>query len=98
MSKLSPQNVTSDEPSPDDPKRRVVTFGQTPVMSTYLLAFVVGEFDYVEGKSLDNVVVRVYTPLTKKEQGQFALEVGQTIARLVQSWESLRSHHVSHIF
>ncbi|XP_038047211.1 puromycin-sensitive aminopeptidase-like [Patiria miniata] len=72
---LSNMNVVSDQPSPDDPKLKVVTFGQTPVMSTYLLAFVVGEFDYVEGTSLDGVCVRVYTPLSKKEQGQFALEV-----------------------
>ena len=37
-------------------------------MSTYLLAFVVGEFDFVEGKTPDGVKVRVYTPLEKKEQ------------------------------
>ena len=37
-------------------------------MSTYLLAFIVGEFDCVEGKDKDGIVVRVYTPLGKKEQ------------------------------
>ncbi len=52
-----------------------MTFAQTPIMSTYLLAFIVGEFDYVEGKSSDGVLVRVYTPLGRKEQGDFALEV-----------------------
>ena len=44
-------------------------------MSTYLIAFVVGEYDYVEAKDADGVLVRVYTPVGKKEQGQFALEV-----------------------
>lgn len=44
-------------------------------MSTYLVAFVVGEFDFVEGRSADGVDVRVFTPLGKKEQGEFALEV-----------------------
>ena len=44
-------------------------------MSTYLLAFVVGEFDYVEAKDEDGVLVRVYTPSGKKEQGRFALDV-----------------------
>lgn len=44
-------------------------------MSTYLVAYIVGEYDYIEGKDSDGVVVRVYTPLGKKEQGQFALEV-----------------------
>jgi len=52
-----------------------LTYDTTPIMSTYLLAFVVGEYDYVEAKDEDGVLVRVYTPKGKKEQGQFALEV-----------------------
>ena len=44
-------------------------------MSTYLVAFVVGEFDFVEGKDVDGVPIRVYTPMEKAVQGQFALEV-----------------------
>ena len=50
-------------------------FARTPVMSTYLLAFVVGEFDYVEDFDRDGKLVRVYTPMGKSEQGKFALEV-----------------------
>lgn len=50
-------------------------FDITPIMSTYLVAVVVGEYDYVEGRSADGVLVRVYTPLGKKNQGDFALEV-----------------------
>lgn len=52
-----------------------VKFARTPVMSTYLVAFVVGEYDFVEARSLDGVLVRVYTPVGKAEQGKFALEV-----------------------
>ncbi len=44
-------------------------------MSTYLVAFVIGEYDYVESQSSDGVTVRVYTPVGKAEQGKFALEV-----------------------
>ncbi len=44
-------------------------------MSTYLLAFVVGEYDYVEAKDEDGVLHRVYTPKGKAEQGKFALDV-----------------------
>ncbi|XP_076622057.1 puromycin-sensitive aminopeptidase isoform X2 [Colletes latitarsis] len=51
-----------------------LTFETTPIMSTYLVAVVIGEFDYIEDKSSDGVLVRVYTPKSKKEQGQFALE------------------------
>lgn len=32
-------------------------------MSTYLVALVVGEFDYIEDKTEDGTVVRVYTPV-----------------------------------
>ena len=57
---------------------KIVKFAKTPIMSTYLVAFVVGEFDYVEDRDQDGVLVRVYTPLEKREQGKFALEVNLT--------------------
>lgn len=54
---------------------KTVKFAQTPIMSTYLLAFLVGEFECVETTNDEGVVVRVYTTVGKKEQGQFALDV-----------------------
>ncbi|KAL5248988.1 hypothetical protein ACHWQZ_G018001 [Mnemiopsis leidyi] len=54
---------------------KVTTYDRTPIMSTYLVAFVVGEFDYVEARDRNNVLIRVYTPVGKKEQGEFALDV-----------------------
>ena len=50
-----------------------VKFGETPVMSTYLVAFVVGEFEYCEAYSAENVRIRVYTNPGQTEQGEFAL-------------------------
>ena len=44
-------------------------------MSTYLLAFIVGEFDFVEERDSNGVLVRVYTPVGKAEQGKYALDV-----------------------
>mmetsp|Transcript_26049 Transcript_26049/g.42016 ORF Transcript_26049/g.42016 Transcript_26049/m.42016 type:complete len:900 (+) Transcript_26049:614-3313(+) len=58
-------------------KRRLVVFEETPKMSTYLLAFCVGEFEYVESTTKHGVLIRVYTTPGKKDQGGFALEVGQ---------------------
>lgn len=40
-------------------------------MSTYLLAFIVGEYDFIEGHDADGVRIRVYTPVGKKEQGKY---------------------------
>ncbi|XP_065362335.1 puromycin-sensitive aminopeptidase isoform X2 [Calliphora vicina] len=65
---------------------RRINFDRTPIMSTYLVAVVVGEYDYVEGKSEDGVLVRVYTPVGKKEQGLFALEVATKVLPYYKSY------------
>lgn len=48
-------------------------------MSTYLVAFVVGDFEYIEDTSSDGILVRVYSPPGKKEQGKFALFVATKV-------------------
>ena len=59
-----------------DGKRRTHTFAETPVMSTYLTAVCVGEWDTVEGVSPRlRVPTRVFCPLGKSAQGNFALSV-----------------------
>lgn len=70
------QNVIEETSHPNDASLKVIKFAKSPSMSTYLVAFVVGEFDFVEGKDVDGVPIRVYTPMKKAVQGQFALEVG----------------------
>lgn len=59
-------------------------FADSPLMSTYLLAFVVSEFDYLSCFS-DPVAVpgcrpvelRVYTPTGQTQLGEFALDVAR---------------------
>lgn len=56
-----------------------VSFERTPIMSTYLLAWAVGDFEYVEAHTErryngKQIPVRVYTTRGLKEQGRFALE------------------------
>lgn len=76
---LSNMPVISDIIVASDASLRTVTFDTTPIMSTYLVAVVVGEYDYVEDTSSDGVTVRVYTPVGKKEQGRFALDVATKV-------------------
>ncbi|MBI2196944.1 M1 family metallopeptidase [Candidatus Daviesbacteria bacterium] len=54
---------------------KVIEFAPTPKMSTYLLAFIVGEFESVEVQSAKGKVIRVFTTPGKKEQARFALDV-----------------------
>lgn len=58
---------------------QMVSFERSPVMSSYLLAWAIGDFEYIEaftdreynGKKIP---VRVYTTRGLKEQGQWALQ------------------------
>ena len=54
---------------------KMVSFSPTPRMSTYLLAFIIGEFKYIEGKTKEGVQIRVFTTPNKIHQANFALEV-----------------------
>ncbi|PVU99211.1 hypothetical protein BB559_000882 [Furculomyces boomerangus] len=61
-----------------------VTFEDTPIMSTYLLAFIVGELEYIEDYTSGEhngkpIRCRVYTPPGQKERGRFALGVATKV-------------------
>lgn len=55
---------------------QIIKYAPTPKMSTYLLAFIVGDFEYIEAKTKNGVLVRVYTTKGKIHQAKFALECG----------------------
>ena len=73
-------NMPEKETKKGKDGRKIVTFETTPVMSTYLLAWAIGDFEYIEtfterkynGKQLP---VRVYTTRGLKEQGRLGLNV-----------------------
>ncbi|VDL58369.1 unnamed protein product [Hymenolepis diminuta] len=47
-------------------------------MSTYIVAFVIGHFDYVEALDSNNVRIRVYTPPNRAHLGNHALKMAKT--------------------
>ncbi|KAM1016828.1 hypothetical protein EV2_047476 [Malus domestica] len=58
-----------------DANVKTVYFEESPIMSTYLVAVVVGVFDYIEDTTSDGVLVRAYCPVGKSDKGEFALNV-----------------------
>jgi aminopeptidase N len=79
MTVISNTKVVSDAPGPGDGKH-TVRFATTPKMSSYLVAMVVGNFEYIEG-SADGIPIRVYSSPGKKELGTFALDAAENIMR-----------------
>ncbi|ELK31044.1 Aminopeptidase N [Myotis davidii] len=79
LSNMLPKGPST--PFPDDPTWHVTEFHTTPVMSTYLLAYIVSEFTYVnmtEAMSTNqNVLIRIWArpSATTAGHGQYALNV-----------------------
>ncbi|GMF63997.1 unnamed protein product [[Candida] boidinii] len=57
----------------DDKKK--VSFNTTPKMSTYLVAFIVGDLKYIEADYNYRIPVRVYTTPGLETQGRFSVEL-----------------------
>jgi aminopeptidase N len=72
---ISNTKAVSDTDGPAEGKQ-TVRFATTPKMSCYLVAFVIGNFEYIEG-SADGIPIRVYTSPGKKDLAGFALAAAE---------------------
>lgn len=70
------------KPYEDDEKLQKFIFEKTPIMSTYLLAFTVGEYGSISSKLHNGASITVYTPLKKEHMGEFTLEVYFLVLKL----------------
>jgi puromycin-sensitive aminopeptidase len=66
--------------------KRSVRFADTPKMSTYLVAFVVGELEATEPVNVDGIPLRVIARPGALTQSAFALECGAFALRYFQQW------------
>jgi aminopeptidase 2 len=75
MTCLSNMDVASETEEPGEAKRKRVVFNKTPLMSTYLVAFVVGELHVVETNKF-RLPVRVFcTPDQDISHGVYSAEL-----------------------
>lgn len=75
-----PEGVEHDE------NLKVVHFAPTPKMSTYLLAYIVGEFESIGTKTKDGVKIRAFTTKGKKQHAKFALDVAKRTLEFLNSY------------
>lgn len=89
LSNMDVSSETEIESKIDGSKKQAVKFNKSPVMSTYLLAFIVGELNYIETKNF-RVPIRVYATKDQKiEDGQFSLELAaKTLAFYEKAFDS----------
>ncbi len=66
------------------------TFERTPHMSTYLLAFVYGEMDFLEAKTKDGVVVRTYATPDNVVHTKFALETAVSVLEFYNDYFGIK--------
>ncbi|XP_066210647.1 aminopeptidase N [Saccopteryx leptura] len=75
LSNMLPKS--SSVPFPEDPAWNITEFHSTPVMSTYLLAYIVSEFTSVETMAPNGVLIRIWArpSATMEGHGRYALTV-----------------------
>ncbi len=71
--KTAISNTIPSEIREHEDGRKSVVFAPTPKMSTYLLAFIAGDFEHIQKKTKEGVLVRVFTTPGKIRQAEFAL-------------------------
>src|SRR5437762_2199817 len=87
MMVISNTKAVSDVEGPEG--KHVVHFATTPKMSCYLVAFVIGNFEYIEG-SADGIPIRVYTSPGKKDLATFALTTAEQSIRYFDKYFGIK--------
>ena len=85
---ISNTNIISDKAGPVAGKH-TIHFATTPKMSTYLVAFLVGDFKCTEGKS-DGVPIRACSTPDKVELTKFALESAKYVLHYYDTYFGIK--------
>ena len=89
MQAVSNTPIVAESEGPAAGLKKVV-FDTTPVMSTYLLAFVIGDLTHIEKEAADGTRVGVWMTRGKEEQGQFALDTSVKLLSFFNDYFGIR--------
>jgi len=85
---ISNTNIISDTPGPL-PGKHTLRFATTPKMSTYLVAFLVGDFQCTSGSS-DGVPIRACATPDKVQYTKFALSVAEYVLHYYDTYFDIK--------
>ncbi|XP_008208455.1 puromycin-sensitive aminopeptidase isoform X2 [Nasonia vitripennis] len=69
----------------DDLNMITITFERTPIMSTYLVAFMVCNYSFLK-KQLNDKIIRLYAPKDRIKDGEFSLDVASKALSFYESY------------
>jgi aminopeptidase N/puromycin-sensitive aminopeptidase len=84
---ISNTKIVSDKPTSNG--KHTLQFGTTPKMSTYLVAFLVGDFKCVEGSS-ENTPIRVCAVPGDEQYGKFALSAAEYVLHYYNNYFGIK--------
>ena len=84
---ISNTNIVKDEPVAGD--KHAITFAPTPKMSTYLVAFLVGDFECVSGES-DGVPIRACATPGQAKYGKYALSAAEFVLHYYDTYFGIK--------
>ncbi|MBU6453355.1 MAG: M1 family metallopeptidase [Cyanobacteria bacterium REEB67] len=73
---ISNTKIESEKIEDGKDGKKIIRFGRTMKMATYIVAFVVGKFDVSEAVDVDGIPFRIYAPLGKLNLTSFSLAIG----------------------
>ncbi len=79
MEAISNMPITKEEVSENNYKK--VYFDKTPIMSTYLLAFIIGDLDKCSTIAENNVEINIWATKHNVIHGEFALQVAKDLLK-----------------
>ncbi len=85
---ISNTNMTADEPG-STPGKHTVRFAQTPKMSTYLVAFLVGDFQCTQGES-DGVPIRACSTPDKVALTPYAVKAAEFVLHYYDTYFGIK--------
>jgi len=86
---ISNTNIAHDEPARDNAAKHAITFATTPRMSSYLVAFLVGDFKCLSGSS-DGVPIRVCATPDQVQYGAFALSSAEYVLHYYNTYFGIK--------
>jgi len=67
-------------------KYKLIQFMDTPKMSTYLLALIIGEFDFLQTNTNNGTLIKIFTPQNQSNNGSFSLQCAKRCLELFENW------------